>query len=417
VPLPGREPQGRVAVVGAGFAGLACAVDLAQAGVDVTVFEARQRVGGRVWTDVMPDGARYERGGEFVETGYDHMLRRAAGYGLAVAPHGFEFAQREVRDGGRTLPALLIGAERAVAATVDALGPAAATTSAAAALAHTELEPLARQALARRLEGTFTVALERVSAAWLASAEVRAAGSGAELPSSRLADGNDSLARAMQVALGPRIRLGCPVSALRNDLDSVVLTARGTHERYERAVLAVPLPLALDELAPALRERPSYGRLQWGVAAKLHVSLADPVAPAAVQGLSAAFWTWTASDAGGGPATFASSFAGGSHASEALEIELGPDRWVAALRELRPELVLGGEPVLTPWRLDRHAQGSYSCHPPGWTRADDAEVAAPSGRIHLAGEHTAGDFCGTMEGALRSGARAAAEIVAERDRA
>ena len=59
----------RVAVVGAGFAGLACAADLAGAGIDVTVFEASARVGGRVWSDVMPDGARFERGGEFVESG------------------------------------------------------------------------------------------------------------------------------------------------------------------------------------------------------------------------------------------------------------------------------------------------------------------------------------------------------------
>ena len=46
--------------------------------LDVTVFEARERVGGRVWSGAMPDGALFERGGEFVETGYDHFLRRAA---------------------------------------------------------------------------------------------------------------------------------------------------------------------------------------------------------------------------------------------------------------------------------------------------------------------------------------------------
>jgi uncharacterized protein with NAD-binding domain and iron-sulfur cluster len=66
----------RVAVVGAGFAGLACAADLTESGIDVTVFEARARVGGRVWTDAMPDGARFERGGEFIEAGYDDLKRR-----------------------------------------------------------------------------------------------------------------------------------------------------------------------------------------------------------------------------------------------------------------------------------------------------------------------------------------------------
>ena len=129
-------------------------------------------------------------------------------------------------------------------------------------------------------------------------------------------------------------------------------------------------------------------------------------------GPEAAFWTWTANDAAGGPATFASSFAGGFAAYEALEIVLPGGRWLAELQALRPELVPGGEAVLTTWSQERWDQGAYSCHPPGWSRADDAETAAPYGHVHLAGEHTAGDFCGTMEGALRSGARAAHEILA-----
>ena len=142
--------------------------------------------------------------------------------------------------------------------------------------------------------------------------------------------------------------------------------------------------------------------------------LAQPAAPAAVQGLEAAFWTWTASDAAGGPATFASSFAGGAQAVEALGVASGPAHWRAALEALRPELDLGGEAVLTDWDAEGFTAGSYACHPPGWGARDDQDVAAPAGRVHLAGEHTAGGFCGTMEGALRSGARAAAEVLAAR---
>jgi monoamine oxidase len=405
----------RVAVVGAGFAGLACAVDLARAGVDVTVYEARERVGGRVWSDVMPDGALIERGGEFVETGYDHMLRRAAEYGLGLAEQGFEFAAREVRSGGQAFPGLLLAAERALAATVDALGADAAAISAAAALERTALAPLARLALTRRLEGTYTVELDRVSASWLASAEVRAARSSAAVRSSRLTDGNDALAKALAAELGERVRLGCAVADLRNDESGVRLVTSGVRERYERVVLAVPLPVALYRLLPALRERRGYERLQWGIAAKLHVQLAAPAAPAAVQGLEAAFWSWSARGADGGPATVAAAFAGGFRAIETLEILLGASRWRAALERLRPELALGQGAVLTRWWNDDHCDGAYSCHPPGWSHGDDEEVAAPHGHIHLAGEHTAAGFCGTMEGALRSGARAAAEVLAARD--
>ena len=41
-------------------------------------------------------------------------------------------------------------------------------------------------------------------------------------------------------------------------------------------------------------------------------------------------------------------------------------------------------------------------------------LAAPAGRIHFAGEHTAGHWAGLMEGALRSGQHAADEILAAR---
>ena len=52
----------RVAVVGAGFAGLAAADVLAAAGVDVVVLEARDRVGGRVWSQELGNGATVEMG-------------------------------------------------------------------------------------------------------------------------------------------------------------------------------------------------------------------------------------------------------------------------------------------------------------------------------------------------------------------
>lgn len=402
----------RVAVVGAGLAGLACAVDLVRADIDVTVYEARDRVGGRVWSDVMPDGSPFERGGEFIETGYDHMLRRAAEYGLAVVPQGFEFAAREVRLDGRSHPSLLLEAADAVVCALQALGDRAAEVSAAQAIARAQLDATARNALTCRLEGTYTVELERVSAAWLASAELRATEDAAELPSSRLAAGNDSLATAMARTLGERLRLSCPVRELRAGEASVTVRA-GDERDFDRVVLALPVPLLLA-LAPALRERRAYARLAFGTASKLHLPLARPAAPAAVQGLDAAYWTWTASAADGGPATFASSFAGGARAIGALAVEDGPERWRAAVQALRPELEPTGQPVLTDWGAEPFSGGSYSCHPPGWTAGCDRELAAPAGRLHLAGEHAAAEFCGTMEGALRSGARAAGEVLAAR---
>src|SRR5262249_10988263 len=91
-------PAVRVCVVGAGFAGLAAAAELAAAGVDVVVLEARDRVGGRVWSQRLdpadPGSPVIERGAEFVLDGYDVLRSYAAGFGLALADTGMSYYVR-----------------------------------------------------------------------------------------------------------------------------------------------------------------------------------------------------------------------------------------------------------------------------------------------------------------------------------
>jgi monoamine oxidase len=67
--------------------------------------------------------------------------------------------------------------------------------------------------------------------------------------------------------------------------------------------------------------------------------------------------------------------------------------------------------VLTTWNNDPLAGESYSALTVTVGGGDDEIIAAPSGRVHFAGEHTAGAWAGLMEGALRSGARAAGEVL------
>src|SRR6185503_11355625 len=66
----------RVAVVGAGLAGLVCAYRLKQAGVNAMVFEANNRIGGRTYTarGMLPDGVTTELGGEFIDTNHETLL-------------------------------------------------------------------------------------------------------------------------------------------------------------------------------------------------------------------------------------------------------------------------------------------------------------------------------------------------------
>src|SRR5690349_22976200 len=93
----------RVVVAGAGFAGLLAAYRVAQAGHEVVVLEARDRVGGRVWSqELIPGDPRtvIERGAEFVLDGYDVMRETLAGLGLELADTVMSYYEREPRGGG-----------------------------------------------------------------------------------------------------------------------------------------------------------------------------------------------------------------------------------------------------------------------------------------------------------------------------
>ena len=68
--------------------------------------------------------------------------------------------------------------------------------------------------------------------------------------------------------------------------------------------------------------------------------------------------------------------------------------------------------MLTTWNDDPWARESYSALTVTMADGDDDLISAPLGRVHFAGEHTAGAWAGLMEGALRSGARAASEVLA-----
>jgi monoamine oxidase len=75
-----------VVVLGAGLAGLSAARDLAAAGADVVVLEARSRVGGRVEQVVLGDGRPVQLGGEVIGNAHTAYQSLVAELGLTLVP-------------------------------------------------------------------------------------------------------------------------------------------------------------------------------------------------------------------------------------------------------------------------------------------------------------------------------------------
>ena len=73
-----------VCVVGAGYAGLTAARRLTQAGRSVVVLEARDRVGGRIWTQQLPDGSSLDRGGAWLAPRHDAIFALAKEVGVTT---------------------------------------------------------------------------------------------------------------------------------------------------------------------------------------------------------------------------------------------------------------------------------------------------------------------------------------------
>ncbi|MDQ1467104.1 MAG: monoamine oxidase, partial [Actinomycetota bacterium] len=73
-----------VCVVGAGYAGLTAARRLSEHAKSVVVLEARDRVGGRIWTQHLPDGAAVDRGGAWLGPKHDAIFALAQEVGVST---------------------------------------------------------------------------------------------------------------------------------------------------------------------------------------------------------------------------------------------------------------------------------------------------------------------------------------------
>jgi monoamine oxidase len=443
-------------VIGAGLAGLAAARRLVAGGHEVTVVEARDRVGGRTEGLVLEDGTPLELGGQWVGEGHTRMTELIGELGLSTFRTWNDEGQLLLDLLGKrsmvkpakgavprmspfALADLLQGMVRfgRLAARTDLERPW--LTPGADVLDGQTWESWIRRNLRTRVgRAYFHVACEAVFAAQASDVSLLHAlfyaHSNADLETllavdrggqqDRVTGGSVLVAEAMAAALGERVVLGRPVRRIEHDAAGVrVITRDGTQYRGDAAIVTLPPALAgrleYDPPLPSWRDQLTQ-RMPAGSVIKAYAIYPEPFWRSA--GLNGQ----AASDTGPVKVTFDNSPPSGSPGVLMGFIEGKEARtWARRSPEERQEAVTGcfvryfGPQAARPrqyverdWMAEEFTRGCYGAHfaPGTWTSYGEA-WRAPAGRIHWAGAECAPRWNGYMEGAVRSG-EAVADTVA-----
>jgi monoamine oxidase len=254
--------------------------------------------------------------------------------------------------------------------------------------------------LRSRLQGTSGVELDRIAAAEIGEEF----GIGDEGSYVRIEGGNDKLVRTL--ATGLDVRYGCSVDTIRQQDHEVDVGAGLEMHVASAVVLAVPLGVLRHlRFEPALPATVGsvISSLRMGTGAKVAIATEDPPESFRRQDMDIPAWYWTGDGPGGAVRKAITGFAGSEIGVKSLLADP-----MTRLSRAAPESALIGEPVIADWASDPLAGGCYSVIGPG-QRATLTALAAPFGRVHLAGEHVNGS--GTIEGAILSGEAAARSVI------
>jgi monoamine oxidase len=441
-----------VCVVGAGYAGLTAARRLTQSGKSVAVLEARDRVGGRIWTQKLSDGTPVDRGGAWLGPKHDAMFGLAREAGVSTYKTWVQ-GKHLLVDGAKVrrytglipkISPLAIGTIAWAQLKVDRLSkqlpvdapwdaphaPEWDARSLADYMQHTGIRTqIARDLYDMAVRGLFTGDLNDVSFLhflWL----VRAHGSINTLFSiengaqeNMVNGGAGSIAQFMAGELGDAVHLGTPVRTITQHDDHVVVGGDGLEVSARRVIVAVPPALALEiGFDPVLPEDrlTLYRNDVGGPESKTLVVYDEPFWRAdgysgqTSEPGSAAEVTLDASPASGSPGVIGVfTFGPVAERMDALDAAERRRLVLAALSSrLGPRAASPSEFIETPWFAEEWTRGCSFAHiRPGFLSRYGHLLREPFARVHWAGTETATVSHGAMDGAARSGERAAAEVL------
>ncbi len=410
-----------VLVIGAGVAGLTAARTLVDRGHEVTVLEARDRIGGRTWTANI-GGAPVDLGGSWIHGPFGNPLTPlvaelelgtrndgAWGTGMDLFVEGSGWS-----DGATTTSV--------VAARLD-WDPEEAAVALGGDRPHAEgVEWFVRD---RRYDPPIAD-LVRFNLDWIEGAlnvggppdRISLEGSAAYLGhrgGNRVIDGGYR-ALVDRLAAGLDIRLGARVLAVEHGERALVSTV-GATIRADRVIVAVPLGVLKSGgivFDPPLPQRRSVDRLAMANLEKVVFRFDRPVWPrrrrrATFVAPDRRFPTWADMGDHAGAPTLVTLY--NPTVTDWIAARRPEDRIEPALEVLRAMTPDAPDPVAaiaTDWSDDPLSLGSYSYIPVGASAGDMRALARPaSDHLALAGEHTVAAYFGTVHGAHVSGLRAA----------
>jgi len=449
---------GRVAIVGAGLAGLTCAYRLKQQGVDATVYEASTRLGGRCWTrrGDFAAGQIAERGGELIDQSHKHIRQLAQSLGLPLDNllqaevngtepfYHFDGAAYSYTEATNDLKQIWQAIHRDVSAAsyptlYDLSTPRGRELDRMSVADWIDANvPGGRaSALGQLLEVAYVIEYGEEATrqsslnllyllGYSGQGQLRIFGPSNEKYHVR--GGNDQIVTRLAAQLPGRIVTGAAlVSIRRTAAGAYVLAFDGQAPvTADHVVLALPFSVMRARVDYAKAgfddvKRKAIAELGMGANSKLNLQFAtrhwnalgcngDSYADTGYQA------TWDVTRAQAGAPGILVDYTGG----DAARAQTGSSTSTLATRfltQLEPVLPgissrWSGTATFDDWQTNPWTLGSYSHWRVGQYTTFAGAEREPSGACYFAGEHTSVDFQGYLNGAVETGERAASELLA-----